>query len=371
MDASWCAGGFVPELDEDLLEQLRELRDQLAQAEAVGDEVELGVARGRVGELVGSRVLGQLLATAQVRLAPAGPLRLPIPYYGGKFAAAPLIERAMGPIVNLVIPFGGSLGCLLGRSEPARVETANDKDGLIVNAWRAIKYAPFAVAEACALPVHELTLDAVHGELLERRASLAKLLRSDPLAYDVRAAAYWLWGRSVWLGGGWCNAGKDGRPRKAKVALRGGDSGPGIGQGVLSSKIRDELPAYFTALAHRLRHVRMTCGDWTRVLSRSVTVRHGVTGVYLDPCYDLGTGRKPELYGLDEPEQSAEVRAWALEHGEHPRMRIVLSGLADEHAELEEHGWSVAAWRGRERLWLSPGCLVEDFGPLFAKGAAA
>ena len=141
---------------------------------------------------------------------------------------------------------------------------------------------------------------------------------------------------------------------------------------MLSSAIRDELPCYFAALCERLKHVRMTCADWTRVLTKSVTTSHGVTGVYLDPCYDLSTGRKAEIYGIDEPEQSAAVRAWALEHGEHPRMRIVVSGLEGEHDELEAHGWSVETWRGRERLWLSPRCpgLGDEFGPLFDLGAA-
>lgn len=384
----------MAELDEAVLAELRAVRDLLTQAEHVGDARAIDDARERLAELVDARVLGLLLATAQVQPRHTGPIRFPVPYYGGKFGAAPLIERAMGPIVNLVIPFGGSLGCLLGRSEPARVETTNDKDGLIVNAWRAIKYAPFAVAEACAMPVHEATLHAVHGQLIEQRESLAELLREDPRAFDVQAAAWWIWGRSTWLGAGWCNErrqyrrrpaidGGDGSPRFGKgvhstrkwhagrVALRGGDSGPGIGQGVLSSAVRDDLPRYFSALADRLQHVRLTCGEWTRVLSDSVTIRHGVTGVYFDPCYALSTGRKPDLYGIDEPEQSAAVRAWALEHGTHPRMRIVISGLEGEHAQLEAHGWSVVTWRRQERLWLSPHCRREDFGPLFVDDGVA
>ena len=46
--------------------------------------------------------------------------------------------------------------------------------------------------------------------------------------------------------------------------------------------------------------------------------------------------------------------------------------LVGEHDELERHGWSVVAWRGRERLWLSPHCQHGDFGPLFGdeRGAA-
>jgi hypothetical protein len=54
---------------------------------------------------------------------------------------------------------------------------------------------------------------------------------------------------------------------------------------------------------------------------------------------------------------SIEVRdhgdAVRVEHGEDPRLRIVVSG------------------RGRERMWLSPRCRVEEFGPLFAVEASA
>jgi hypothetical protein len=67
------------------------------------------------------------------------------------------------------------------------------------------------------------------GWLLDRRESLTTLPRSDPGGYDEAEAAFWLWGRSVWLGGSWCHPGER-VPRKVKVALRGGETGPGIGQ---------------------------------------------------------------------------------------------------------------------------------------------
>lgn len=47
-------------------------------------------------------------------------LRAPFPYYGSKLGAAELIELLLGPINNLVIPFAGSLGELLGRSTASR-----------------------------------------------------------------------------------------------------------------------------------------------------------------------------------------------------------------------------------------------------------
>jgi len=68
------------------------------------------------------------------------------------------------------------------------------------------------------------------------------------------------------------------------------------------------------------------------------------------------------------------VRAWCMDHGGDPLLRIILAGYEGEHDELEAHGWSAVAWKaaggygsqgngrgranaGRERLWCSPHCL--------------
>src|SRR5690554_6760892 len=115
-------------------------------------------------------------------------LRAPFPYYGSKQGAAELIERLMGPIGNFVIPFAGSLGELLGRSSPAKVETVNDLDGLVVNAWRALVHSPERMAELCDHPVHETTMHAAHDLLLARAPELPELLRSDPRAHDCELA---------------------------------------------------------------------------------------------------------------------------------------------------------------------------------------
>jgi hypothetical protein len=45
---------------------------------------------------------------------------------------------------------------------------------------------------------------------------------------------------------------------------------------------------WFAALMDRTRGVRVAVGDWQRVLTDSVTVRHGLTGVFLDPPYTKG-----------------------------------------------------------------------------------
>jgi hypothetical protein len=359
----------------------------------------------------------------------APPLRAPFPYYGSKLAAAPLIERLMGPVSNLVIPFAGSLGELLGRSTPAKVETVNDADGLVVNAWRGLVYSPEAMAGLCDHPVHETTMHAAHDLLLARAPELPELLRSDPNAHDVELAAWWVWGASCWLGSGWCrepsekkprlgghvdrphvglgvarpwvarphlsNAGQGvakptphrkipciggpgdgpGRPdmgrgviaKRQMPMLSGSDgSGVGFGQGVNAGKNRGALEEYFSALAMRLRWVRITCGDWSRVVTPAVTTSHGLTGVSLDPPY-CHTLRSTRLYREDSPTLSADVRAWAVERGDDPLLRITLAGKGEEHDDLLEIGWTKHVWRADgETIWASPACGREQsFGPLF------
>jgi DNA adenine methylase len=137
------------------------------------------------------------------------------------------------------------------------------------------------------------------------------------------------------------------------------------------------LVTWFEDLAARLRRVRVVCGDWKRVLTPAVLRSHGgATGIVLDPPYDQDE-RADNLYS-HESEVSAEVREWALEHGSDPDLRIVLCGYEGEHDMPSS--WRVVEWstsggyargergrenRHRERLWLSPACLIEQ-GRLFA-----
>lgn len=331
-------------------------------------------------------------------------MRAPFPYYGSKRKVAALIEELHGPVNNLVIPFAGSLGELLGRSAPAPVETVNDLDGFVVNAWRAMTAAPDRLAELCDHPVHEVTLHAAHDLLLRRAEDLADLVRSDPEAFDVELAAWWIWGASCWIGGGWCRmtermvAEGQGQARRVRVDGRGGTPytgrgvarpwrqrphlshrGQGIarqqmpmlsgsytghpahGQGVHSSGNREALLEYFVRLADRLRWVRITCGDWRRVVTPSVTTSHGVTAISLDPPYEHD-GRSIRLYREDDASISSDVRAFAIEAGEDPLLRITLHGRGEEHDELLEHGWSKHVWRDRDKetIWASPRCTLRQ-----------
>jgi DNA adenine methylase len=139
------------------------------------------------------------------------------------------------------------------------------------------------------------------------------------------------------------------------------------------------LVEYFHALARRLRRVRVCCGDWSRVMGPSVTFRHGVTAVFLDPPYNQDE-RDGELYA-SETRVSADVRKWAIENGDNPLLRIALCGYESEHKMPDT--WTKIKWkarggygsqgagRGRENatrecLWFSPHCLDLDALPMFA-----
>ena len=155
----------------------------------------------------------------------------------------------------------------------------------------------------------------------------------------------------------------------------GGGGGSNVG-GILRQEYRADssaLSAYFRALSARLRRVRVCCGDAERVLGPSVTFRHGLTGVFLDPPYDLG-GRTGSLYAV-ETEVAKRLRAWAIENGDNPLLRIALCGYAGEHQMPV--GWTEYAWKARggygsqgegrgranavrERIWFSPHCLNPD-----------
>ena len=296
-------------------------------------------------------------------------LKAPFPWFGGKSRVANVVWRAFGDVPNYVEPFAGSLAVLLGRPHEPKIETVNDIDCHLSNFWRALAADPDALAEAVDWPVNEADLHARHRWLVtsEDTAAFRESMKSEPEFYDVRRAAWWAWGLCQWIGTGWCRdtLATPSRQLPHLGAGRGlhrklphlGDAGRGVAIG-----------EYFAALSARLRGVRVACGDWSRITGDSVTWRHGITGVLLDPPYDDG-----EVDYAAGGRVSSDVRAWAIEAGERKDMRIALCGYDGEHAMPE--GWTVHAWKAnggygsqrrdgtnenaaRERVWFSPHCLA-------------
>ena len=308
------------------------------------------------------------------------PLKAPFPYFGSKRRVAQLIWEAFGEPANYVEPFAGSLGVLLGRPTPARVETVNDLDSFISNFWRALAADPEAIARLVDWPVNEVDVHARQAWLVAQRPRLNALLLSDPFAFDAQVAGWWLWGLDAWIGAGWC-ASSDGVTPRSRHQLPdlSGEAGA-TGRGVhASGRSTDDVLRWMKQLADRLRRVRVCCGDWRRVLTPAVTTAIGITAVFLDPPYS--GDRAANLYSSDSLTVAHEVRAWAIEHGADPMLRIALCGYEGEHAMPQT--WRCAAWHasggyggqghgrgrqnaGRERIWFSPSCQQPSQQELFA-----
>ena len=155
-----------------------------------------------------------------------------------------------------------------------------------------------------------------------------------------------------------------------------GNAGQGINRDSGPLTRRAFIMDWFGKLHERLRDVRVTCGDWQRVLKDSVTTRHGLTAVFLDPPYEKGDmdyGAGGMGLGIADA-----VREWCAANGNDPKLRIVLCGHAGEHDALLEHGWHLRTWKAgggyalreeaianakSETLWCSPHCVP-------ARGAA-
>lgn len=315
------------------------------------------------------------------------PLRAPFPWFGGKRGAAALIWEAFGAVPNYVEPFAGSLAVLLARRSEPGTETVNDLDGLLVNAWRGIAWRADEVAQHADWPVSEADLSARHLALVRGRAEVTDRLQADPEWCDPKLAGWWVWGACCWIAGGWCSGDGPWVSDGARLVL--GNAGQGINRqlphlGNAGQGVNRQLPHLGNAgrgirgemerLSARLRRVRIACGDWRRVLGDSVTWRHGVTGVLLDPPYSEGKAD----YAVGG-RISADVAAWALEAGRRPDMRIALCGYEGEH---HMPGWRAVSWtarggygnqggeddsdnRHRETIWFSPACLGASQADLF------
>lgn len=300
---------------------------------------------------------------------------------------AHLVWEAIGNTPNYIEPFAGSLATLLLRPHPPGTETVNDADGFIANFWRALAADPEAVEHWADWPVNECDLHARHAWLTPKRSELTERLMGNPEFYDAKIAGFWVWGICAWIGGGWCSGDGPWRVTDGKLLKAGNGEGikkrrphiAGAGRGInrktpYPGDDSGSISTYLKALSSRLRRVRVTCGDWSRVTGPAVT--HGLTGMLLDPPYDI-TERDRGIYSI-ETDCAEDVRRWAIENGDNPKIRIVLCGYEGQEMPKE---WTPVKWKAqggyavrsdkrgknnatRETLWLSPHCLSNDPGLL-------
>ena len=310
------------------------------------------------------------------------------PYFGGKSPVAGIVWEALGDVANYVEPFFGSGAVLFLRPGGAgHIETVNDADGLVANFWRSVQLHPDEVACHADNPVNECDLHARHLWLIGNRERITERLMGDPDFCDPKAAGWWAWGISCWIGSGWCSGTGPWVVEDGEMVLR--NPGQGVNRKLphLGDPGKERLAWLATEIGRfsvRLRNVRVCSGDWARVCAPSVTYRHGLTGVFLDPPYADTAGRTDNLYATDSTTVAHDARAWAITQGMNPLMRIVMAGYEGEHAMPAD--WTMVEWqaaggygligddedgtgranRRRERLWLSPHCIRARQTDLFS-----
>ena len=318
----------------------------------------------------------------------AAGLKAPFIWFGGKRRVAPLVWSALGDVDNYVEPFAGSLAALLARPSwhRGRAETVNDADLHLTNFWRALAADPDGVAFHADWPVNEADLFSRHLWLVNEGKARIAGLEADPDFYDVKVAGWWVWGINAWIGSGWCSGTGPWIADEEGKRPHLGNAGRGVNRQLphLGNAGREPpVYGYMRALADRLRRVRVCCGDWSRVVTNGALNYGGTVGVFLDPPY-LGDVRTADLYAVDDHTISTEVARWAVDHGNNPRLRIVLAGYVDEHDHIIPPGWRRHRYsaslgygttagggqnsvnRHKETLWFSPGCL-HDTPTLFGE----
>ncbi len=319
-------------------------------------------------------------------------MKAPFPWFGGKSRVANLVWDRFGDVPNYVEPFFGSGAVLLARPWTAQTESVNDLDCMVANFWRALRFDPDVVAGFADWPVNEADQHARHLWLCSQE-EFRERMKTEPDYYDAKIAGYWVWGQCIWIGAGWCavqlpHLGDAGKGLNRQLPHLG-DAGTGVhrkrphlgnaGTGVeIASDLtsgtisHQQILLYMRQLAERLRRVRVCCGDWSRLCGPSVTIKHGITAVFLDPPYGKEAERRDNLYAADSDSVAHAVRAWALEWGENRDMRIALCGYEGEHVMPDS--WECVEWKApggygsqgnktgrdnseRERIWFSPHCL--------------
>ena len=309
-------------------------------------------------------------------------LRAPFPYFGGKRIIAGDVWERFGAVQNYIEPFAGSMAVLLGRPhecfpDTGYAETVNDMDGFLCNFWRALAADAEGVAHHADCPVSELDLHARHGWLLNHGAPIVERLREDPDFYDVRIAGWWVWGISQWIGSGWCGraskqlpkltTGGEGIHRASYTKLPHlGHNGKGVHRPTVS------LHEYLAGLSMRLRHTRVCCGDWKRVVTDGAMVFGNRIGVFLDPPYTMA-GRD-DVYNHDTCDLYPEILDWCRRYEGDSRIKIALCGYMDDFAMP---GWTPYRWtagsswlsrsdtrnsenRKNEVVYFSPSCVTSQ-----------
>ncbi|MGI8494203.1 MAG: DNA adenine methylase [Pyrinomonadaceae bacterium] len=269
-------------------------------------------------------------------------------------------------------PFAGGAAVLLGRPSARTVikngcvETINDKDSLVINAWRAMKYAqPLELAAAVEVINSQQNFDALKHQLIDNFRTLNRTIRSDEKHYEPYLAAIWIAGMRNIIGGGFANP----KSRNHKQSPRVHISRYPLGS----------PEAYFAYVNFRLQNVNLMNLTWEEMIGSPTRLKSkDLTAIFIDPPYP--NENRTAVYREDDGAVSNDAAKWAIEtikSDVHHRFRIAFCGYGDRqhqwglyHQIFYDAGWTAHRWTGRgyalmgdgqgrenakeETIWFSP-----------------
>ncbi|WP_025273422.1 DNA adenine methylase [Haloglycomyces albus] len=113
-------------------------------------------------------------------------MRPPLIYYGSKTRLADHITHLLPDHTHYIEPYAGSLAVLLAK-HPARMETANDLDGDLVQFWTMLRDRTEELERACALTPHSRTELTIAQQPLERLGDIERARRTWVRLTQARA----------------------------------------------------------------------------------------------------------------------------------------------------------------------------------------
>ena len=329
-------------------------------------------------------------------------LRFPAIYFGNKSRVGKAVWKRFGNVDRYIEPFCGSCGVFWKRplshfsDGRSRSEILNDRDSYLTNFLRSVLLEPQKTAFHSVNPVTELDLIARYRYLAfgPEKKGLKMKMKTDPDYCNPKLAGWWAWGMSCWIGGdrffsmvgdNWtkipelqtekgCT-----KPAKVKVTREGLKT---------IAYQADQITRWYNTLSNRMFHARITCGDWSRVVSSPSLLRGagaGKVGVFLDPPYPTvyEDGKKSTIQTYDTRDNKEgklirlqkDVFQWCQDNGD---LRVAVCGYAGDGYEklVKDFGWTELKWKAsggfsnlgktdsiakknsvRERIWFSPSCL--------------
>ncbi len=291
----------------------------------------------------------------------------PFSYFGGKRDIAPQVWEFFGArIKNYIEPFAGGMAILLARPNPSLVveerfvETVNDKDALVINAWRAMKHAnPRELAELVETINSQQHLDSFKKDVYENYYMLNRLIRSGTERYHPYLAAMWIAGMKNAIGAGFANTADTYSKVSPRIVISGWPFG--------------SAERYFKYMKYRLKHVNLMCLNWHELVgSPTRTTLQGETATFIDPPYPRKE-RSP-CYNEDDGSPSNAAAEWAIEtirKDKANKFRIAFCGYRRLYKKkFKAEGWTSISWKGKgygvqgdgrgrvnaaeETVWFSP-----------------